>query len=143
MTPLASSQTQGEPAGPATRRSRKFYTVPEAARLLEVSPSTIWRWIQADKLPAFRVGPRAIRIREEDLHTIVQPARARPKEVSTDMDKERMTVRSPTSEELDRRQTLLAQIIAKRKERVIAPVTTAELVRQVRDQETRSYGRGR
>lgn len=54
---------------------RPFYTVAEAARLLDVSPTTIWRWVETSQLPAYRVGPRRIRIRKEDLEKAIQPAR--------------------------------------------------------------------
>ena len=60
---------------------REYYTVSEAAALLQVSPSTIWRWIEADKLPAYRVGPKTIRVRRQDLEAIIRPARARRGEV--------------------------------------------------------------
>jgi|GEM_PF-5664238 len=50
-----------------------FYTVAEAAHVLDVSPATIWRWIEARKLPAYRVGPRRIRIRKEDLDRVIEP----------------------------------------------------------------------
>lgn len=53
----------------------EYYTVSEAARKLEVSSATIWRWINAGKLPAYRVGPRKIRINSNDLETMVKPAR--------------------------------------------------------------------
>jgi excisionase family DNA binding protein len=33
-----------------------------------------WRWIDANKLPAYRVGEKTIRLREEDLDAIVRPA---------------------------------------------------------------------
>jgi excisionase family DNA binding protein len=55
---------------------RRFYTVPEAARLLEVSPATLWRWIATRRLPAYRVGPRRIRVRREDLEALIRPARS-------------------------------------------------------------------
>jgi len=45
---------------------RPYYTVAEAAHLLDVSPATIWQWIEARKLPVYRVGPRRIRIRKGD-----------------------------------------------------------------------------
>jgi excisionase family DNA binding protein len=54
-----------------------YYTVAQAAKVLAVSPSTIWRWIKADILPAYRVGPRKIRIKKEDLFTIITPAGAK------------------------------------------------------------------
>lgn len=114
---------------------RRFYTVPEAARILEVSPVTIWRWIEAEKLPAYRVGPRNIRVKKDDLESMIKPARA--KEVA--MEKERRQSEPITEEELARRKALVAQILIKRKERVIAPLTTADLVRKVREDEERSY----
>ena len=52
-----------------------FYTVAEAARVLRVSVSTVWRWIDSGRLPAYRVGQRRIRIRTQDLRTIVRPFR--------------------------------------------------------------------
>lgn len=68
-------------------RQREFYTIPEAARLLQVSQATVWRWIQADKLPAYRVGPRRIRIKREELETVIRPARQ--KEMSMDKESQR------------------------------------------------------
>lgn len=58
-------------------RESEYYTVAEAAQLLGVSPATVWRWIEADKLLAYRVGPRGIRIKKEDLEAVIRPARAR------------------------------------------------------------------
>ncbi len=52
-------------------------TVPEAARLLQVSQTTIWRWIASSKLPAYRIGPRRIRIRREDLQRVIRPVERR------------------------------------------------------------------
>ena len=58
-----------------TPPDRPYYTVTEAARRLRVSPSTIWRWINDQRLPAYRVGRRSIRIKKDDLETIIQPAK--------------------------------------------------------------------
>jgi excisionase family DNA binding protein len=112
-----------------------YYTVAQAAKVLDVSPSTIWRWIKADILPAYRVGPRKIRIKKEELLSIITPART--KEVSRE--NQPPTLQPPTEEELARRKTLVAQILAKSKDRSIAPLTTADLVRQARAKERRSY----
>ena len=46
----------------------------------------------------------------------------------------------PTPEELKRRQSLVASILEARKQAVITPLTTADLVHKVREQERRSYG---
>ena len=64
-------------SGTGQAEEREYYTVPEAARLIRVSPATIWRWIEAGKLPAYRVGPKNIRVRKSDLQSMIKPARAR------------------------------------------------------------------
>lgn len=53
--------------------STELCTVSDAARTLGVSPSTVWRWIDGGKLPALRVGPKAIRIRRRDVEAAIQP----------------------------------------------------------------------
>jgi excisionase family DNA binding protein len=50
-------------------------TVPEAAAMLKVSPVTVSRWLRQGRLPAFRLGPRAVRIRRADLESVFSPAR--------------------------------------------------------------------
>jgi len=55
--------------------AKDYYTVAEAAEALGVSPSTIWRWIKSRRLPAYRVGPKNIRIEKADLEAAVRPAR--------------------------------------------------------------------
>jgi excisionase family DNA binding protein len=118
----------------AESRARDFYTVPEAARTIGVSPSTVWRWIAADKLPAYRVGPKSIRVKPADLAAVIRPARASPKPPPTEQ-QTRPALEAPTQAELARRQALVADILASREERRIAPLTTAALVRQVREDE--------
>ncbi len=70
-------------AGVASQRSAgggeadtPYFTVAQAARRLQVSPSTIWRWIDAKKLRAYRIGEKTIRVRREDLEAIVRPTDA-------------------------------------------------------------------
>src|SRR2546425_8418154 len=94
-----------------------FYSVAEAALVLGVSPSTVWRWIDAGKLPAYRVGPKSIRIRRADLAAVVHPVREQ-KEV-TPMATERPAFAPPSEEELTRRQALVRQILALREQAVI------------------------
>lgn len=116
-------------------KENDYYTVAQAAKVLDVSPSTIWRWIEANKLPAYRLGLRKIRIRKEDLLTIITPARAK----GVSMDQESDILKPILPEELARRQNLVARILEKSKDRNIAPSTTADLVRQARAKERRSY----
>ena len=127
---------QKAPIVPAARE-RDYYTVAQAAKLLDVSPATVWRWIANEKLPAYRVGPRTIRIRKQDMEGVITPARR--KEVP--MKSERMPFTHPSAEELARRQALVETILERSQARSIAPMTTAELVRQARNEEVRSYGR--
>lgn len=48
-------------------------TVREAAGLLKVSAVTLHRWLKQGRLPAQRVGPKAIRIRRRDLASVIAP----------------------------------------------------------------------
>lgn len=49
-------------------------TIPEAAAALKVSPVTIARWLKQGRLQAYRMGPRAVRIRREDLIEVLKPS---------------------------------------------------------------------
>lgn len=51
-----------------------FLTVPETAELLKVSAVTVSRWLKQGRLPAYRVGPRAVRIRRFDIDELLAPA---------------------------------------------------------------------
>ena len=111
--------------------AKRYCTVSSAAKALEVSPSTIWRWVEACRLPSYRVGPKRIRIKKEDLDCVIQPVR--PDEEARDM--LAALVKPPTPEELARRKALVAESLGHRNECNIAPLTTADLVRLVRDGE--------
>jgi excisionase family DNA binding protein len=76
--------TTDETIEPGGGPSPQLYTAEQAAQRLKVSVSTIWRWIAARRLPAYRIGPRRIRIKPEDLEALIRPAnvaipRERPK----------------------------------------------------------------
>lgn len=47
--------------------AHKEISIAEAAELKSVQPITIRRWIQQGKLPAYRYGPKTIRIKLSDL----------------------------------------------------------------------------
>lgn len=121
-------------------RDGQFYTVAEAARVLDVHPSTIWRWIKAEKIPACRLGPKTIRIKKQDLEAVLQPAHG--KEAVT-MERDKARFAPPSPEEIDRRKALVAEILELRQQALITPLTSAELVHQVREQEYEVYGKPR
>ncbi|HEV2107310.1 MAG TPA: helix-turn-helix domain-containing protein [Thermomicrobiales bacterium] len=49
-------------------------TIPEAAEMLRVSAVTVSRWLKQGRLPSYRVGPRAVRIRRVDIDQVLAPA---------------------------------------------------------------------
>ena len=49
-----------------------YLTVTETARLLGVSRTTVWRWIDKGRLRAYRVGSRTIRIKDQDVQEQLQ-----------------------------------------------------------------------
>lgn len=51
-----------------------FLTVPETAELLKVSAVTVSRWLKDGRLPAYKVGPRAVRIRRGEVDQLLVPA---------------------------------------------------------------------
>jgi excisionase family DNA binding protein len=60
----STSATTGE-------QDQGLLTVKEAAALLKVSTATIKRYLKSGRLPGYQVGPRAIRIRREDLAQVM------------------------------------------------------------------------
>jgi excisionase family DNA binding protein len=130
---------------PHTRRNSAddFVTVREAAGTLGVSPSTVWRWVDAGKLPASRVGPRAIRIRRSDVEAAVRPRHAAPARnewrIYTDINE---ALKPLTSEERMRgleavaRLEKLAKKILKRRKGVPLP-DSAEIIREAREERSR------
>ena len=52
-------------------------------------------------------------------------------------------IEQPNPQEVARRQALVQRILASRKRRVVAPMTTANLVAQAREQEYSAYGKPR
>ena len=48
-------------------------TIESAADMLAVNPRTIRRYISSDNLPAYRLGPRQIRVRHDDVTALLTP----------------------------------------------------------------------
>ena len=58
-----------------TLLTENYVTVSQAAALLKVSTSTLWRWINRGDLPAHRFGHRRVMIKQNDLDRMISPAR--------------------------------------------------------------------
>ena len=48
-------------------------SVREAAKLLRVSESTVWRWIDSGRLKAYKLGPKRVCLRRTELGPILRP----------------------------------------------------------------------
>jgi excisionase family DNA binding protein len=90
-------------------QEERLLSVSEAARRIGVSPSTVWRWIDAQRLPAVRIGLRKIRIRETDAQAMIAPARASEGVPAPTTRPE--PDRRPSEEELARRQQLFDELM--------------------------------
>ncbi|HEY5184938.1 MAG TPA: helix-turn-helix domain-containing protein [Actinomycetes bacterium] len=57
----------------ANRTSRnRFASLAEAADQARVSPRTVRRWVAAGLLPAYRLGPRVLRVDLDDLDALAR-----------------------------------------------------------------------
>ncbi len=126
----------------AATHDPQYVSVSEAARLLSVSPSTVWRWIDAAKLLAYRLGGHTLRIRRSDLERLARPARDLSAAGVALADWESALL-PPSAEELERRRAAVAHALDVRSRAPsIAPLTTPELVRIARAEEGTSYDPG-
>jgi excisionase family DNA binding protein len=134
-------------------------TMAEAAKLLKVSTVTLKRWLKQGLLPAYHVGPRAIRIRRADLAKVLTPVSGEapgspPKtlpgaegaEVSTVKESHpihtTLPVAPPTEEEVRERlaameeaKELRAQMLARRGGKPFSP--SWEIIREAREERSR------
>lgn len=54
-----------------------FFTIEEVAKLLKVSEMTIYRYIKAKKLSAYKLGRKAYRIKDKDLQAFLDKVRTK------------------------------------------------------------------
>jgi len=59
-----------------------FVTVDQAASILRVSRSTLWRWLKTGVLPAYRIGGRRVWLQRSDLMRLVKPVNVAPNTAS-------------------------------------------------------------
>lgn len=50
-----------------------YLTIDEVSEACRVTPRTVYKWIRSGRLPAYRVGPQAVRIAVDDLAAMMQP----------------------------------------------------------------------
>lgn len=55
----------------ATKRHEQYYSIDEMAEMLKVAYLTVYRWIQAKKLIAFKAG-KQYRIKKADLDAFLK-----------------------------------------------------------------------
>ena len=58
-----------------TKTPEKLLTVEEVAEILRVSPTTVYRRIQAGELPYIKLGHRQVRIKPADLKAYIEAHR--------------------------------------------------------------------
>jgi excisionase family DNA binding protein len=118
----------------------RYVTVEQAATLLGMSTSTVWRWINRGDLPAYRLGRRRVLIKRDDLDRMIGPARAGKRSVLGHADQE---ILAPLTEE-EKRQRLNAiewlrsfqNELLRRRGGELFP-DSAEELNEIRDQRTR------
>jgi excisionase family DNA binding protein len=130
----------------ATQVPRQYLTVSQAAKLLSVHPSTIRRWIDQGRLPAYRLGLKRIGVRAVDLAGLIAPRPAQGERAKGLEREERITVR-PLSEK--EQQQLFAAVEAARRhqaellaQRHGEPFPdSAKLIQEAREERTRDLMR--
>lgn len=125
--------------------SEPYLTVAQAAEQLSVHPSTIRRWIDRGRLPAYRLGEKRIGVRPSDLARVVAPRAARPEHGARETQPNRIVIPPLTKEEQRRGLQALAEL-----ERLGATIAARhgtfspeswELLNQSRDERTRDLMR--
>jgi len=58
-----------------TAKEVQFYTIQEVADLLKVSYITVFRWVKAGKITAYKVGKQH-RIKKEDLDKFIENSKS-------------------------------------------------------------------
>jgi excisionase family DNA binding protein len=76
------------------QHQRRFYTIPETARILNFSRTTAYALIAAGELVVTRMGPRTVRVSDEDLENFI---RTRAKSASRDPVRKRSAASQPSA----------------------------------------------
>jgi excisionase family DNA binding protein len=89
-------------------------SVKEAAKILHVSESTVWRWIDRDILKAYRIGPKRICLRRAELTPAIRQLRKDERDLRKYFLPEAPGPKFSTEEVLRRARALSAELLAKR-----------------------------
>lgn len=122
-----------------------YLTVGQAAEQLSVHPSTVRRWIDGGRLPAYRIGEKRIGVRPSDLDRLVVPRPARADHGGRGAEPEQLVIPPLTKEEQQRGFRALAELerlgtaIAARHGRLTPQ--SWELLNQSRDERSRDLMR--
>jgi excisionase family DNA binding protein len=125
--------------------SEPYLTVAQAAEQLSVHPSTIRRWIDQGRLPAYRIGEKRIGLKPPDLARLVAPRPGRPGKSRPTTLPERPVIPPLTKEQQQRGLQALAELERFRDELAarhgkLTPESW-ELINQSRDERTRDLMR--
>jgi excisionase family DNA binding protein len=129
--------------------NEEYLTVAEAANLVRVSPSTIRRWIREGNVPAYRLGPRRVGLKRDDLSAVIAPIGKYPESIQVETDLERLKRRKLTPEEvqrgllaMDRLQKTVEEISARRGGPFPSSLAIIEEMREERDRQLMEALRG-
>ena len=118
-----------------------YLSVAEAAELLKVAKSTLWRWINQGDVPAYRFGHRRILINRKDLDRLIVPVRTEIGEKT--LERERQHLSCPMTGD-EQRQALAAldaaeQFSRRLREQQMGQLfpDSAEGIRQMRESRTK------
>lgn len=126
----------------STALDERFVSVAAAAKLLGVHTATIRRWVDRGTLKAYRLGPRRLLLKREDLECLITPARVEPAMIAGMQQRDSTTLHPLTPEEKERAlaameaaRQLAAEIRARRGGKLFSP--SWEIVNAARDERTR------
>lgn len=131
---------------PAAGNDDHLLTTAQAAKLLGVHAVTVRRWINEGRLPAYRVGEKAVRIRHDDLAHLLTPLGGDRKQESHTVGSDQALTRSLSDEEQRQARRAIANVrrlraatLASRGEERVPD--SVELIRQAREERTRELMR--
>lgn len=127
----------------ATDVGNDLLTVAETAELLKVSIVTIHRWLKQGRLPAYKLGPRYVRIRRSDLARVLTLTLGEANKAGEEtIANAGLTFRRLTKAEADRRlaaieeaRTLRERMVAERQGKPFAP--SWPLIRKAREERSK------